>query len=622
MKSRATLLKYWKYSSFRPQQEEIIDDILAGFDVLALLPTGGGKSICFQVPGLIREGITIVISPLIALMQDQVKNLEERGIRAKALISGMTYREIDILLDNARFDGIDFLYTSPERIQSELFIERFKNMKVGLIVVDEAHCISEWGHDFRPSFLKIKELRIHHPNTPIIALTATATEKVRGDIIDKLGLKKAVIHEASFERKNVSYEIIETENKIERIISFCKEKSVTGIIYCQTRKSVKEIARILLANRISCGFYHGGLGNEERKKMLDLWLNEEIKIMVATNAFGMGIDKPNVRFVLHYELPQSLEAYFQEAGRCGRDSEMSRAISFVEQNDSLELKKTVQQKFPDKETVLNTYRALCNYLKLAFGSGKDETFPVDLRELCFNYKLDYKQTYNSFKILELNGNIQFSEGFFQATKVKFIVDNSELYNFQVQYEKYRAFTTLLTRSYSGIFDYPQNIYENEIAKRIGIPEYLLTNYLEELERYAIIYVKYKSDLPTVTFTEERQIDINFELSATAYNDRKNNALDKVNRVIELVKSEACRAKQIIHYFGQDSINCGICDWCKKNESKVKLSEKSLLQYLSEARTIIVCAEYFFCSEIEINKLLRPLIIKEKVGVENGNYYLR
>lgn len=621
-RSRDILLKYWKYSSFRPQQEEIIDDILTGADVLALLPTGGGKSICFQVPGLIREGITIVISPLIALMQDQVKNLEERGIRAKALISGMTYREIDILLDNARFDGIDFLYTSPERIQSELFIERFKNMKVGLIVIDEAHCISEWGHDFRPSFLKIKELRTYHPKTPILALTATATDKVRKDIIKQLNLNKPILHEASFERKNVSYEIFKTENKIERIISFCKDNNATGIIYCQTRKSVKEIARILLANSISCGFYHGGLGNEERKKMLDLWLNEDIKIMVATNAFGMGIDKPNVRFVLHYELPQSLEAYFQEAGRCGRDGEMSRAISFVEPNDTSELKKTVQEKFPEKVTVHNAYKALCNYLNLAFGSGKDETFHIDLKEMCSNYKLDYKQTYNSLKILELNGNIQFSEGFFQATKVKFIVDNSELYNFQVQYEKYRAFTTLLTRSYSGIFDYHQTIQESEIAKRIKISEQLLTNYLEELERYTIIDVKFRSNLPTVTFVEERHTDLNFQLAATVYHDRKNNALEKVNQVIELVNSEACRAQQIIHYFGQESTNCGICDWCKKNDSKFKLSNTKLLLFLSEPKSIGECAEYFSCSEFEINKLLRPLIIKEKIAFENGNYYLR
>jgi ATP-dependent DNA helicase RecQ len=292
-------------------------------------------------------------------------------------------------------------------------------MQVGLIVVDEAHCISEWGHDFRPSFMKIKNLREYHPNTPILALTATATEKVRKDIIEQLALKKAIIHEASFERKNVSYEILKTENKIARMIDFCKANSATGIIYCQTRKSVKEIARILLANSISSGFYHGGLENNERQKMLQSWLKEDIKIMVATNAFGMGIDKPNVRFVLHYELPQSLEAYFQEAGRCGRDGELARAIAFVEPNDTRELMQNVVQKFPEKEVVFNTYKVLCNYLNLAFGSGKDETYPIDLKSMCETFKLDYAQTYNSLKILELNENIQFSEGFSIQQKSSF-----------------------------------------------------------------------------------------------------------------------------------------------------------------------------------------------------------
>ena len=620
--SREILLKYWNYDSFRPQQEEIVDDAINGSDVLALLPTGGGKSICFQVPGIAREGITLVISPLIALMQDQVANLKKIGIRAEALTSGLSYREIDILLDNTRFGGVDFLYTSPERIQSSLFIERFKSMQVGLIVVDEAHCISEWGHDFRPSFMKIKNLREYHPKTPILALTATATEKVRKDIIEQLALKKAIIHEASFERKNVSYEILKTENKIARIIDFCKANSATGIIYCQTRKSVKEIARILLANSISSGFYHGGLENNERQKMLQSWLKEDIKIMVATNAFGMGIDKPNVRFVLHYELPQSLEAYFQEAGRCGRDGELARAIAFVEPNDTKELMQNVVQKFPEKEVVFNTYKVLCNYLNVAFGSGKDETYPIDLKSMCETFKLDYAQTYNSLKILELNENIQFSEGFFQPTKVKFLVDHAELYNFQVKHEKYRALTTLLSRSYSGIFDIKQNIFEAEIAKRIGISEPELKNYLEALKLNEIIDVNFRSSLPTVTFIQERVNDLNFQLAATIYHDRKKNAVNRVEKVLELVESEVCRAKQIINYFGQETSNCGICDWCKKNESKVKLSEKSLQEFLREERTIGICAEYFSCSENEINTLLRPLLIKEKISFKNGKYYLR
>ncbi|HNS43111.1 MAG TPA: ATP-dependent DNA helicase RecQ, partial [Taishania sp.] len=328
-KSLETLQKYWGYNNFRPGQEAIIDDVINGHDVLALMPTGGGKSICFQVPGLIREGLTLVISPLIALMQDQVTALDKKHILAKAITSGMSFRELDITLDNARFNGYQFLYTSPERIQSTLFIERFKLMNIGLIVIDEAHCISEWGHDFRPSFMEIKKLREIHPSVPIIALTATATPKTQQEIIERLELKNPKIHQSSFERKNLSYKSYLTNNKLQEIIDTCKQfEGKTGIVYCQTRKSVKFVAQKLYSQQLSVGIYHGGMNRDERKKMLEDWLSNKIKIIVATNAFGMGIDKPDVRFVLHYEFPNSLEAYFQEAGRGGRDGNESVAINY------------------------------------------------------------------------------------------------------------------------------------------------------------------------------------------------------------------------------------------------------------------------------------------------------
>lgn len=618
-KSREILLKYWNYESFRPLQEDIVDDVINGFDVLALLPTGGGKSICFQVPGMVREGITIVISPLIALMQDQVQNLEKIGIRAKAITSGMNYREIDILLDNARFGGIDFLYTSPERTLSTLFIERFKLMNIGLIVVDEAHCISEWGHDFRPSFQYIHELRKFHPKSPVLALTATATNNVRIDIISQLKLKQPRIHEASFERKNLSYNVIKTTNKQERIISYCKESDTVGIIYCQTRKSVKEIAKILIANNINCGIYHGGLNNDERSKMLSLWMNEEVKIMVATNAFGMGIDKPNVRFVLHYEIPPTLEAYFQEAGRGGRDGKESEAIAFVEENDSVDLKDSLLKKFPEKDLILITYRAICNYLQIAIGSGKNETYPIDLKEFCNHYELDHTNTYNSIKILELNENLIFSESVFHPTKILFSVDNVQLYNFQIQHEKFYPLTTLLIRTYTGIFDTYQTIHESEICKSLGISNQTLNEFLIALQKYGIIEVSWKNNLPTLTFINERLPDEYFSLKPEIYFERKQNAIRKVEKMIDFIEKNECRAQQVISYFGQESLPCGRCDVCRKKLSETEFNETNLMTFLATPKSIGELCGYFHLLHIELKPVLRRLYQEEKLIYHEGKF---
>jgi ATP-dependent DNA helicase RecQ len=617
--SQNILQKYWGYQGFRPRQEEIVDDSINGYDVLALLPTGGGKSICFQVPGLVREGITIVISPLIALMQDQVQNLEKIGIRAKAITSGMSFREIDIILDNARFGGLDFLYTSPERIQSKLFIERFKLMQVGLIVVDEAHCISEWGHDFRPSFQQIYRLREFHPSTPILALTATATEKVRQDIIFQLKLKNTRTHEASFQRNNLAYQVLKTSNKLERILSFCKVKKDVGIIYCQTRKSVKALAKTFIANGINCGIYHGGLNSVERISMLQSWMREEIPIMIATNAFGMGIDKPNVRFVLHYEIPPSLEAYFQEAGRGGRDGNESVAIAFIEKNDLENLNDSISEKYPEKSKIKDTYRAICNFLKIAIGSGKDETYPIDLKLFCKLYQLDYTETYHSLKILELNENLVFSESVFQPTKVLFLVDNVQLYNFQIQHEKFYQLTSLLTRSYSGIFDSFQNIHENEIAKRLSISLAELEEFLKALEKYGIIEVTWRNSLPTVTFVQERIPDDYFSLNPTIYLERRQNALDKLNKIIDFVELDKCRAQQVIAYFGQHSEPCGKCDVCLKQNNAIELNEPNLLKYLDDWKSIFELCDAFQVNENNLKPILRKIYLEEKITFENGRF---
>ncbi len=620
-KSEAVLKQFWGFDQFRPNQKAIVEDAIAGQDVLALLPTGGGKSICFQVPGLIREGITVVISPLIALMQDQVDNLNKRGIRAKAITSGMSYKEIDYILDNARFGGLDFLYTSPERCQSEMFIERFKLMPVGLLVVDEAHCISEWGHDFRPSFMHIKDLRVHKPNIPVLALTATATERVKKDIVEHLGLKKVRIHEASFVRENLHYQVRKTSNKIESILAHCKHSSGVGIVYCQTRRSVKEMVKLLMSNRISCGVYHGGLTKSERERMLNDWMSEKRRIMVATNAFGMGIDKPNVRFVLHYEIPSSLEAYFQEAGRGGRDGATAKALLFFEDKDTENLKSSTLKKFPAKTDVLNTYRAISNFLKIAIGSGKDETYPLYLKKMCQVYKLDYETTFHSLRILELNENLLFSEGTFHPTKLRFLVTNRELYNFQIQYESTHPLSTLLTRSYPGIFEYFHVIHEDEICKRLKINSERLTHQLEFMQQHGIIDLNLRSSLPTVTYITERLPDSHIYLKPSIYKERRDIAIQKADAMIQFCQKNECRTQQVLNYFGQTADPCGTCDVCQKNSLPLDSIPGKILTLFEKPMSLKDLSDELNLSEKEMEDFLREFLKNEIIIWMDGKFYL-
>jgi ATP-dependent DNA helicase RecQ len=619
------LKKYWGYSSFRPFQEAIVQDIIAGNDCLALLPTGGGKSICFQVPGLIREGVTIVISPLIALMQDQVSNLQKNGIRAIAITSSMTYREIDVALDNAVYNGLDFLYISPERLQTELFIARLKKMTVGLLVVDEAHCISEWGHDFRPSYTKIQQLRTYIPTTPIIALTATATEKVRVDIIQQLLLRKPKTHEASFERTNVAYELYTVANKIGSIIEFCqKHSTLTGIIYCQTRKNVKELAITLTSNGISNSIYHGGLAHEKRKLALDEWMQGTKKIMVATNAFGMGIDKPNVRFVLHHDFPESLEAYFQEAGRVGRDGEFSRAIAYIEEQEIERLSDSYQLKFPDPSLITQIYKSVYSYLNIAIGSGKDETYPIDLSAFCKLYHFEILTVYNSLKLLELNANLSFSEAFFKPTNLKFTVGNLALYNFQIQHEKFIPIITLLSRSHVGVFDSFKVINESKLCSTLKISITDLKNQLVSMEKYGIIEINWQSSLPTLTFLHERLPDNYVNLNYEIFGARKENALAKLTSVKQFINSISCRSVELLSYFGQASNDCGHCDICLKKTSTNSKEEMypRLLLLLENPKTYQELCTLFPFDNEQLKFTLRLLQHEEKIAFKQSLFILK
>ncbi|MFM8595974.1 MAG: ATP-dependent DNA helicase RecQ [Flavobacteriales bacterium] len=615
--ARQILQQYWGYSEFRASQEPIVAAALAGKDTLALLPTGGGKSICCQVPGLAREGICVVVSPLIALMQDQVENLQQKGIRAKAITSGMSYKELDQTLDNARFGGLDFLYTSPERLQSALFIERFKRMKVSLLVVDEAHCISEWGHDFRPSFRQIAKLRKFQPEVPILALTATATKKVQADILNQLEMPKALVLEAPFIRENLQYLVRHAENKIPEIVAICQQTNEVGIVYCQTRKNVKEVARQLHANGISCGVYHGGMSAADRSQMLKDWLSEKRRVMVATNAFGMGIDKPNVRFVLHYEVPTSPEAYFQEAGRAGRDGQTAYALLFYNDTELAALETQVAHRFPAPESVLYVYRALANYLKIAIGSGKDEAYPFDLHVFCQTFELKEQEVFYALKLLEQNGNISLSESFFQQPRVQFIVSNEVLYNFQIQHEQFQALCTLLVRSYAGIFDQLTPIHEQQICKRLNISEKRLEEQMEIMQKNGLIEYSKKSNLPVLTLTSERLPESYFNLKPEIYLHQKQTALSKLQAMEAYCKLEVCRSQQLISYFGQQAAPCGHCDVCRP----LALNEANLIAFLSSPQSLQDLQAQFFCSKIALESLIRPLLLTEKIKYSAGKFYL-
>ena len=626
-KSREILKRFWGFDTFRPLQKEIIDTAIYGHDTLALLPTGGGKSICFQIPGLAREGLTLVVSPLIALMQDQVKNLNAKGIRAKELISGMSYRELDIALDNARFGGFDFLYTSPERLKSKLFIERFKSMNLALIVVDEPHCISEWGHDFRPSYKDIKDLREIHPNVPIIALTATATKEVQQDIIQQLNLKNPQIFEGSFSRPNLSYSTFKVTDKTSKVLDFCnKYKNESGIIYCQTRKSVKDIARILHASKLSVGIYHGGMNGDDRKLMLDSWLEGNTKIMVATNAFGMGIDKPNVRFVCHYEFPNNLEGYFQEAGRAGRDGLEAKTVVFWEDRDVEILEDLTKRQFPSLDVVKTTYRALCNHLKIAIGSGKEETYPFEIKQLTDKFLLNPSDTYHSIKILELNNDLVFSDSVFRPTKVKIAIGNTELYSFQIKFEKLSPFITLLSRSYPGIFDQFFDVNEVEFAKRLKISTSELTNQLKLLEQYGVIDITWQSSLPTVTFLHERLPDDYLRISEESYKTRKELAFKRLKAAIDYLTVPTCRLSQLLVYFGQEPIHCQNCDVClgenQKSTSDTDLTKQIINLLSTENQDINSIQLRLSISEEKTKQLLHSLLLEEKIIDFGTNFGLK
>ncbi|SMD41609.1 ATP-dependent DNA helicase RecQ [Aquiflexum balticum DSM 16537] len=556
------------FSDFRPVQLEIVLSVLEKKDSLALLPTGGGKSVCFQVPALALDGICIVVSPLIALMKDQVDNLRKKGILSAAIYSGMGKRQIDTILDNCIYGNYKFLYVSPERLKTEIFLERFKKMKVNLIAVDEAHCISQWGYDFRPPYLEIAKIREFHPEIPCLALTASATPKVKEDIIDKLQLKNPQVFVKSFSRKNLSYSVRMVENKLEKTIEILRKVPGCAIIYVRNRKGTKEIASVLNQSGVSATFYHAGLDNKIREQRQHDWKQNRVRAMVATNAFGMGIDKPDVRLVVHMDLPENLENYYQEAGRAGRDEKKAYGVLLTNEQDLNTLIEKAMMAYPPIEFLKKVYQCLANYFRMAVGSGFMESFDFELATFITTYSLEMLPTYNALKVLQEEGFLELSENFYSPSSIHFLVDQSKLYEFQIANAKLDVLIKLLLRTYGGeLFVEFFKIYESKLAKNLGVEEKELIKQLEYLDQVGILAYDKRKDMPQITFLTERFDAGKLPLNNKRIEDRRQNAISKAKSMIAYVRNTAvCRSNQISNYFGENSEqHCGICDVCLENK---------------------------------------------------------
>ena len=572
MQNPKTILnQYWGFDNFRPLQEEIINSILNGQDTLALLPTGGGKSICFQVPAMCKDGICIVVSPLIALMHDQVDNLKRRGIPAIAITSSMRKRELDIALDNCVYGKIKFLYLSPERLQTELARVRIGKMKVNMIAVDEAHCISQWGYDFRPPYLQVADLREICPDVPVLALTATAIPKVVTDIQEQLLFKTKNVFQSSFLRSNLAYTVKKTEDKISPLIKLSQQTDGSGIVYARSRRKTMEVASLLSKNNVAATFYHAGLSPEERTKRQKQWLTGECKVIVATNAFGMGIDKSDVRFVVHLDLPDSPEAYFQEAGRAGRDGKPAAALLFYNPKDIDDLERNFEASFPPLSEIKRTYQALSNMYEVPVGSGAGMTLIFDQEKLCKTYKLEAIKVFHSLNFLEKEGYIAVNDAVFTPARLKMITNNETLYRFQVENPKLEGFIKSLLRMYAGLFDEYVRIVEKDIAKRANMTELEVKRVLKDLEQRDLLNYIPQNDRPLFTFLLPRVDAKKLYIAPEHLIERKKITSLRIKAMISYISGDAvCRQAQLLAYFGELNVeHCGVCDSCIKKTSHNK-----------------------------------------------------
>jgi ATP-dependent DNA helicase RecQ len=630
MNEAEILKRYWGFDSFRPLQDEIIRSVLNKNDTLALMPTGGGKSLCFQVPAMVMDGICIVVSPLVALMKDQVENLKGRGIKAVAIYAGMGKREIDILLDNCIYGKIKFLYLSPERLLSALVRERISYMNVNLIAVDEAHCISQWGYDFRPPYLLISALREVVPDAPVLALTATATSRVRSDIVDKLAFKEGKIFVQSFARSNLSYVVAHDEDKHRKLLSVAANVKGSGLVYVRNRRETSEIALFLQRNGIAADFYHAGVERDTRFKRQEDWKQGRIRIMVATNAFGMGIDKADVRFVVHLDLPESLEAYYQEAGRAGRDGKRAYGVLLANRSDQLALKARYADSFPSIDEIKKVYHNLGSYFQLAYGAGEGLSLAFDLADYCKRFNIGVLKTMSALKFLEREGYVTLSENVFLQSRLLFLVGHEDVYRYQIENAGYDRLLKAVLRSYGGTFEQYAKISESEIAKKVGMSFNEVIKQLNFLQEQGLLSYLPQTDQPQLQFIRPRVDLMHLDIDVRYVELRKKILTEQIAAVVDYVEKKVCRSRQLLAYFDEpDADKCGVCDVClaeRKVEDDGVLPDRidfeivTLLQSEAYVLSDLIPA---LKSGTEAEKLQRiaELLDAGKIKTDGKNYYL-
>lgn len=624
------LHKYWGYPDFRGIQKEIIESIANGEDTLGLMPTGGGKSITFQVPALAMKGVCIVVTPLIALMKDQVQHLRERGILAEAIYTGLSRSEIIQILENCIFGETKFLYVSPERLASEIFQVKLRHIHVSFITIDEAHCISQWGYDFRPSYLSIADIRKMKPDVPVLALTATATPDVINDIMDKLEFKKPNLFKMSFERKNLSYIVRPCADKIGEMLHIlhCVDGSV--IVYARSRKRTKEIAEILNKNGETALFYHAGLDSSVKDERQKAWQSDEARIMVATNAFGMGIDKPDVRLVIHIDCPDSLEAYFQEAGRAGRDGQRAYAVLLYNGHDEVKLKKRINDTFPEKDFIKNVYEHLAYFFQIGVGSGCGKTFVFEIEKFCFTYKFFPTQVDSALRILERSGYIHYEDNPDGKARLKFCLNRNDLYLLENLPSNQETIITALLRTYGGLFTDYVYISENLIAQMCDISVQQVYMTLKNLSSRHIVDFIPQRKTPYITYIRQREDGNRIIIPKSAWEDRKEQYTKRIESVITYANNDiVCRSRQLLRYFGEETRkDCGHCDVCQENRKSRNTDEvlnnvsEQILNMLSdnqkhdmqELRTIKAPTQM-------INKAVKFLIAENIIITDKFSFWL-